>query len=322
MKYLYLSSLCIILGCVVKAQLSIVPQFGMESSKTNISYNKSSDFSPLGAQFSPHASVRLDYKFKKGHGPFVGLATSRSGVNYTFADPETGMTNYTASRDNTQLRMEGGYQMTTKPIYFNKSGAKNKSSNMTNKSSSTKSSCGSYYLRAHCGGKTYTNSAASAAKNTGTWMSIQPSVGMAFVPTASNAEIATNTESGVTNYEYTAGDWKTAAIAGVNFIFGKNDQQKFLVSVNYLKGIGNLQTETLKTTNGVKPTTTEISSKVSNWNVRVGIPFNLTKTKKPETQKEVIIIKQSTEVKKPAEVQQPKQEKKCGSYMYRCRKAA
>ena len=322
MKYLYLSSLCIILGCVVKAQLSIVPQVGMESSKTNVSYNKSSDFSPLGAQFSPHASVRLDYKFKKGHGPFLGLATSRSGVNYTFSDPETGMTNYTASRDNTQVRMEGGYQMSTKPIYFNKSGAKNKSSNTTSQSSSPKSSCGSYYVRAHCGGKTYTNSTASAAQNKGTWMSIQPSVGMAFVPTAS-AEIATNTENGMTNYEYTAGNWTTAAIAGVGFIFGKNDQQKLLVSVNYLKGIGNLETETLKTTNGVKPTTTEISSNVSNWNVRVGIPFSLTKTKKPVTPKAVIINKQTTEVKKPAEVQQPKVEKKCGGYyMYRCRKAA
>ena len=321
MKYLYLSSLCIVFGCVVKAQLSIVPQLGLESSKTNVSYNKSSDFSPLGAKLSPQASVRLDYKFKKGHGPFVGLATTRSAVNYTFSDPEAGMSNYTTSRDNTQLRLEGGYQVSSKPIYFNKSGAKNKASNVSSKSSSTKSSCRDYYIRSHCGSKSYTNSVARAASNKGSWMSIQPSVGMAFVPTASDAEIATNTEGSMTNYEYTAGNWKTAAIAGVGFMFGKNDQQKLLVSINYLKGIGNLQTETLKTTSGLKPTTTYISSNTSSWNLRVGIPISLTKTKKPVTQKEVIIIKQRTEVKKPAEVQQPRQEKKCGSSMYRCRKA-
>ena len=321
MKFLYLSSLFIILCCVTKAQLTIVPQVGMESSKTNVSYNNSSKFSPLGAQFSPQANVRLDYKFKKGHGPFVGLGTSRSGVNYTFSDPETGMTNYTASRDNTQLRMEGGYQYTTKPIYFNKSGGKNKSSNATGKSSSTKSSCYSY-MESRCGSKSYASSKTDAAKNKGTWMSIQPSAGVAFVPTASDAEIATNTNGTMTSYEYAAGNFKTAAMAGVGFIFGKNDQQKLLVSVNYLKGIGNLETETLTTTTGIKPTTTTMSSNVSNWNVRVGIPFNLTKTKKPTPQKEVIIIKQRTEVKQPAQVQQPKQEKKCGSYMYRCRKAA
>jgi hypothetical protein len=320
MKYLYLSSLFIFFGCVVKAQLSIVPQFGMESSKTTVSYNKSSDFSPLGTKLSPHASVRLDYKFKKGHGPFVGLATTRSAVNYTFSNPETGLTNYTASRDNKQLRIEGGYRLSTKPIYFNKSGGQNKSPKVSSERSSTKRSCGGSYIQSRCGSKSYTNSVASPSKDKRSWVSIQPSLGMAFIPTASAAEIATNSQGNITSYEYSAGNWKTAAIAGVGFAFGKNDQQKLIVSVNYLKGIGNLGTESLTTTTDAKPTSTYISSNASNWNLRVGIPINLTKTKKP-VQKEVIIIKQQTEIKQPAEVRQPKQEKKCGSYMYRCRKA-
>lgn len=322
MKYLYLSSLCIIIGCVVKAQLSITPQLGIESSKTTVSYNKSSDFSPLGTKLSPHASVRLDYKFKKGHGPFVGLATTRSAINYSFSNPETGNTMYTASRDNKQLRIEGGYQLSTKPIYFNKSGANNKSKNVSTQTSSTKKSCRDFYTRSNCGSKSYTNAVANASSGKGSWVSIQPSAGMAFVPTASAAEIVSQSQGNINSYEYTAGNWKTAAIAGVGFAFGKNDQQKLLVSINYLKGIGNLQTESLTTTTDAKPTTTYISSNASNWNLRVGIPFNLTKTKKPVTQKEVIIIKQRTEIKQPAEVKQPKQEKKCGAYYYRCRKAA
>jgi hypothetical protein len=266
--------------------------------------------------------VRLDYKFKKGHGPFVGLATTRSAINYSFSNPETGGTIYTASRDNNQLRIEGGYQLSTKPIYFNKSAGNNKSKNVSSQTSSTKKSCRDFYTRSSCGSKSYTNSVANASKGKGTWMSIQPSAGMAFVPTASAAEIVSQSQGNINSYEYTAGNWKTAAIAGVGFAFGKNDQQKLLVSVNYLKGIGNLQTETLTTTTDAKPTTTHISSNASNWNVRVGIPFNLTKTKKPVAQKEVIIIKQRTETKQPAEVKQQKQEKKCGAYYYRCRKAA
>ena len=323
MKYLYLSSLLIIFSCVAKAQFSIVPQLGMEASKTSLSYNKGSDYSPLGTNLSPHASVRVDYKFKKGHGPFVGLATTRSGVNYTFSNPETGQSNYIASRDNKQLRLEGGYQFTTKPIYFNKSGAKSKSPVASSTRSTTKRSCGDFYARSHCGSKANKTSSASAApSNKGSWVSIQPSAGMAFVPTASAAEIATANNGTMSSYEYTAGNWKTAAIAGVGFLFGKNDQQKLLVSINYLKGIGNLQTESITTTSGSKPVTTHISSSASNWNLRVGIPISFAKTKKPVAQKEVIIIKQRTEIKQPAEIKQQKQEKKCGLYMYRCRKAA
>ena len=322
MKYLYLSSLCIMFGCVVQAQLSIVPQLGIENSRTTVSYNKSSSFSPLGTKVSPHASVRLDYKFKKGHGPFAGLATTRSAVNYSFSNPETGNTMYTASRDNTTLRIEGGYQFSTKPIYFNKSASKNRSKTVGSKTSSTSKSCRDFYTRFSCGSKSYSAPAPSTSSTKSTWMSIQPSAGMAFVPTASAAEIVAQNAGNATNYEYAAGNWKTAAIAGVGFAFGKGDQQKLLVSINYLQGIGNLQTESITTTSDLKPTTTYLSSNASNWNLRIGVPFNLTKTKKPATQKEAIIIKQRSETKQPAEVKQPKQEKKCGAYYYRCRKAA
>ena len=321
MKYLYLSSLCIIFSFVAKAQLRIVPQFGIENSKTSLSYNNSSNFSPLGAKLSPHASVRLDYMFKKGHGPFLGLATTRSAVNYTFTNPETGKTNYTASRDNKQLRLEGGYQLSTKPIYFNKSGAKNKSSNISAEKNNVKRSCHDFYTRSNCGSKSYKSSVAKSNNSKGSWVSIQPSAGMAFIPTASAAEIATNSNGNITSYEYTAGNWKTAFIAGTGFAFGKNDQQKFVVSINYLKGIGNLQEKTLTTTTDAKPTTTYISSNASSWNLRVGIPINLTKTKKPAAKKEVIIIQERKVIQEKKEINQPAQ-KKCGSYMYRCRKAA
>lgn len=320
MKYLYLSSLFIIFGCVAKAQLNIVPQWGIETSTTTLSYNNSSGFSPFGVKLSPHASVRLDYKFKKGHGAFLGLATTRSAVNYTFTNPETGKTNYTASRDNKQLRFEAGYQLSTKPVYFNKSGAKNKSGNVSVEKNTTKRTCRDFYTSSRCGSKTYKTSEATSKNNKGSWVSIQPSAGMAFIPTASAAEIVTKTQGNINSYTYKAGNWKTAFIAGTGFAFGKNDQQKFIISINYLKGIGNLQTKSLTTITDAKPTTTYISSNASNWNLRIGIPITL--NKKPVARKEVIIIRQLPEIKQDAEIRKPDERKKCGGYMYRYRKAA
>ena len=313
MKCLYLSSLVIIFGCVAQAQLSIVPQFGIETSKTSVSYNNSSNYSPLGVKLSPHASLRADYKFKQGHGPFIGFATTRSAVEYSFRNPETGKTNYTAERDDKHLRLEGGYSLTTKPIYFNKSGSKNKSSNNSAERSNTKRSCGDFYAASRCGKKS-SQATSSSNSGKGSWVSFQPSAGLAYIPTADAAEIETVGQGTATSYEYAAGNWKTAFIAGAGFIFGKNDQQKLIVSINYLKGIGNLQKETLTTTYDAKPTTTTISSNASNWNLRIGIPISF--AKKPVAKNEVIKIQEQKEIKKPAE------QKKCGGYnISRCRKA-
>jgi len=317
MKCLYLSGLCVIFCCATNAQFSILPQWGIESSQTTLSYNNSSKYSPLNGKPSCHASVRVDYKFKTGHGPFVGLATNRSAVNYEFSNPETGETDYSASRDNKQLHLEGGYQISTKPIYFNKPGAKNKSDNFSSDKNSSKTSGCDFYARSRCGNKMNKMSEARSNNSKGSWVKIQPSAGMAFVPTASAAEIATRNNGGLNTYEYNAGNWTTAVIAGAGFAFGKNDQERFIVSINYLKGIGNLQTTSLTTTVDAKPTTTYLSSNASNWNLRVGFP--ITFSKKKTEKKEVIIIKQRTEMKQ--EIQKPREQKKCGSYMYKCRKA-
>jgi hypothetical protein len=319
MKYLYLGSLFTLFGCVAMAQLRIVPQFGIETSKTTLSYNSTGNFSPLCTKLSPHASLRLDYKFKKGHGPFVGLATSRSGVNYSFSNQETGNTNYIASRDNKQLRMEGGYQVSTKRFYLNKNASKTKAATANTEKYTSRKSCADFYVRSSCGSKANKIAESPTRSKKGSWVQLQPSAGMAFVPTASAAEIATKTDNNITSYQYTAGNWKTAIIAGTGVVFGNNNNEKLVVSLNYIKGIGNnLNTQTLTTTSGSKTTTTQLSSAASNWNLRIGVPLSL--GKKPTPKKEVIRIQERTEMK-PAEVKQPKEQKKCGSSMYRCRKA-
>ncbi len=89
-------------------------------------------------------------------------------------------------------------------------------------------------------------------------------------------------------------------ISGVGFEFGRNALRKFSVSINYVKGMGNLDTKSITTESGNKLTTTNLESEASSWNLRMGIPISLDK-KKPVVKQQVI-------------EKTYKEEKKCGQY--------
>ena len=180
-----------------------------------------------------------------------------------------------------QVRLEGGYQYSSKPIFFKGSGQSSKSS--TTKTSGEKSSCHAYRsccMRSsasyHCSGsKSKTsNTKPSPSKNKGGWMKIQPSIGVAFIPWVQD-NVVSKTGNGQTAYEYAAGNWTNAVIAGTGFEFGRNKTRLFTVSINYFKGIGNLNTQTIESVSGSKVVTTTLKSAASGWNMRVGIPFTL-----------------------------------------------
>jgi hypothetical protein len=265
-------------------RFSLLPQVGFENSKANIFYNGLPSFSPQGVKFSPQGSLRLNYASKQGHGFFVGVASSRSVVSFSFTDPEIGMNDFIATTGNMQLRLEGGYQFTTKPLSLN---GGNKSS--TSKATAKKTSCSSRSSdsRSHCmrssttyssrcsSSKTTPAKAPAASKNKGSWVRIQPSVGMGFIPSV-KTDVVTKTNNGQTTYEYRAGNWNTAVMAGAGFEFGRNKNRLFTVSLNYFKGIGNLGTQTIASVSGTKSVTTTLKSDVAGWNMRVGIPFSLT----------------------------------------------
>src|SRR5688572_7087187 len=307
MRTALLTGLFAVCGYAVSAQFSLLPQVGFENSRTNISYNDLSDFSPLGAKFAPQVSLRMDYKFKKGHGPFLGISSSRSLVSFSFTDPENGMNIYNAVAGDMQFRLEGGYQYSSKPIYFNKNKSKPASSN-SYKTQATKKSCGSEYSSRSSCGKAKTESYSSrcgssgkskqnlAKKEKGTWMRIQPSVGLAYIPSV-KTDVVSKTAGGQTTYEYQAGNWKTGIVTGAGFEFGKNNHRLFTVSINYFNGIGNLEKQAIISESGGKATTTYLQSDASGWNMKVGIPFTL--GKKPVKHKVV---------------EQRKNENKCGQY--------
>ena len=290
MRSVALSGLFIVSALAMNAQkLSLTPQVGFENSRTSVNYNNLGSFAPLGGEFNPQVSLRLDYKFKQGFGPYIGASTSRSGVLYSFNDVENGMNLYSATKANMQLRMEAGYQFTTKPILFNK--VKKPTGSSTSKiKSSNKSSCGSYSSSNSCS-KSYSaqssccQSKTSSAKkvetrNKGGWVRLQPSVGVGYIA-APKTDIVTKTGGGLTTYEYRAGNWNTAFLTGMGFEFGRNKQRLLNVSINYFKGIGNMGQQTISNESGIKTNYATLESKASGWNMRIGIPFTLIPEKKP-----------------------------------------
>jgi len=260
--------------CAAKSQLTILPQVGLENPSTKISYNNLPYFSPVD-QLQPQFGVRANYKFKGGFGPFLGLVTSRSGVNYNFTDPDNGMTTYNASHAKTQLQIQGGLQYTTKPIIF-----KQKSSTTTAKTTTSEKtySCHSLYSScthySGCCKKSSSDQKAKAQKQS--WsMRIQPSAGFGFVP-SSKSGVTTETLGGQPTYTYNAGNLKTALLTGVGFEFAKNKTRLFTLGVNYFKGLSNNRT-TFTTQSAAKTTTTMLNSKVSGWNASIGIPIGFSK---------------------------------------------
>lgn len=310
--------LLLVCGTAASAQLSLLPQIGLENSRTSINLNNTI-LNPLGNEISPRASLRLDYKFKKGHGPFVGVATSPAVVQFRFTDPGAALSQFKAAAGNVQLRFEGGYGYTTKPIQLGKNSKSNLSKasaqkaskapaqKVVTKSTVQKNECGSYTYRSQCGNKNVTKTIIQkyqAPKEN--WnLRLQPSVGAAFIPS-----IDEDLQAKDAAYQYNAGNWNTALVSGLGFEFGKGSQRKFTLSVYYLKGLGNLDAKTLTTESEGKARVTRFQSSTSSWSAGLGIPFTL--AKKTSVQKAPVPYKQQQQKQENRKQSCEEIKKKCG----------
>jgi hypothetical protein len=285
-----LSFLFVVSGIAANAQFTLQPQMGIENPLTKMTYDNGAYYVPLQSQLAPRLGLRMDYKFKQGHGVFLGIAGSRSAVEYSFASPENGMTNYTASVGNMQLRFEGGYQFNTKPIFFKKQ-AVAKHSAPTKVATTEKRGCGGYSYSSHCGGS---NRVASQPKVNQSWfVKIQPSIGMAFVP-AGGSSLESGVKNGQPVYTYSAGEYSTALITGAGFEFGAANKRLFTLNINYFKGLSD-QSEKLVTQTAGKDVITSLNSKVSGWNATIGIPISLGKSKQQVAAKHTEVKKSNCE---------------------------
>ena len=260
---------------VVRAQLTLLPQMGFDLSKTNLQFNELSSFAPLGSKANIKAAIKMDYRFKGGHGPYVGVGTSPSVVEFSFAEPSTAMNDFKAAMGSMQWRVEAGYQYSFKPINFKKAKAATAGNKTTSSPAVTKKTCGSYAYKSHCGSQ---KKPAPVKQNLS--MRIQPSVGVAYVPSVANTVISKGS-----SYQYNGGNWNTALVSAVGFEFGKGKERYMTVSLSYTKGLNNMGTQTISKTANGKTSTVDISSSSNTFGLAVGVPFNLIKNKKPVVKK-------------------------------------
>lgn len=269
------------------AQFSLTPKAGLEPTRTSINYNDLRCLSPLGSKINPHIGLRLDYKFKKSHGPYIGVSTNRSITAMEFSDPETGLTNFTASAGAQQVRFEGGYAFSSKPIALgSKSGSSKASVKQSPAKTEAKQGCHRSAAKNSCGSKSKSPEKLMA-KNKGWTMRVQPSAGIAYNP-AGRANLVK--ENG-TNYIYNAGNWKAAATGGMDLEFGRGRDRVFTVGFQYLKGLGN-SNASITTQTGTKATTTYLSSRSSSYNITLGVPFTLSKQQRSKHKDREIKIRE------------------------------
>ena len=279
--------LFVLISYGTNAQFSIQPQIGLENSRTSIKSNGFSSFSPMGMQLDPRLAARMGYRFKMGHGVFVGVATGSQGVKLKFNDPQAAATTYTSTGRGLQLHLEGGYQYSTKPIALGKAGSANKvrqrCGGEAQHSCISKAGCGQYRSSSHC--SKASGRATATSTNKGMYMRIVPSARLAFRPSGTQ-KIGTATAAGQTIYEYATG-WNTAFIAGTAFEFGNRKQSNFVVSINFLKSLGNNK-ETINNVVNGKPNATTFTSDASYFSINLGIPIHLKKNNVSSQKKEYI----------------------------------
>jgi hypothetical protein len=251
-------------GFATSAQFSVTPRVGIEQAFTCVQYNNTTCINPMSSNFSPQIALRMDYLFHKTHGPFVGVATNRSIVTYEFTNPETGDKEFTASQGDWKMRLEAGYQVSSKPITLGR----------TVKPAAVKVP----EVVSPCVARKMMLAQAAVAKKPVMNVRIQPYAGMAFVPNPQTA-ISSAFRSNERVYQYSAGNFTSAFISGVNLAFAKGDVGKFVLGVQYLKGIGNMNTETMTSALDNKQLNTQLSSSASAWNLTIGMPLNFSKSK-------------------------------------------
>jgi len=269
----FVTALFLMAGTAAHSQWSLLPQVGIENLRSSLRVNGQKAIGSLDGESAFKASLRTDYRFKGGHGPYASIGSSPSAIRLSFTDPQNLATNYSTKTNGQQWRLEGGYGLSFKPIYFKKGAAKNATSKSTQTISRTavvKKSCGSYTYTYRC--QRSSSTAQRQVKNTAFNMRLQPAVGIAYLP--DTKETVAKDDNTVI---YRAGNWNTAFVSSMGFELAKGTRQFLTLQLAYTKGLGNLGTQSVSTIADAKTIVTSLRSNASSWALTAGIPIQLTK---------------------------------------------
>jgi hypothetical protein len=270
MKPTLLFGCALLAGTALHAQFSLLPYAGFEQSRNTLTYDNA--FSASNINGNLKAGLRMDYRLRSGHSPFINLTTSPAPVSFSF-DNAGSLVN-TFRQNGPLFRLEGGYQYSSKPIQLGK-----KSSNAVSRSTPAstqitfiqRNGCGSKMYRSRCGERKSLAKAAPASNALN--MRLQPSLALAYIPSATQGVKQT-----ADGFEYTAGSWKTALVPAMGFEFAKGTRRLFTLSAFYTRPLG-LSDETVTTVREGKAVTTNLQPQASTWGLTLGVPFGFSKTK-------------------------------------------
>src|SRR3954468_21931898 len=116
MKPAALTGLLLLIAATAGAQFTLLPQLGFDRTKTCLNSNNIGFYAPAGAKTFMKGAVRLDYRFKGGHGPFAAIATSPGVLENSIPSASSISSNYKVSAGSLQWRVEAGYQYRSNPI--------------------------------------------------------------------------------------------------------------------------------------------------------------------------------------------------------------
>jgi hypothetical protein len=212
------------------------------------------------------------------------------------------MIDYQAAVGKVQALVQAGWQLSTKPIYFKKQAAPPQAMQQVSYRSTT-SRCGMAKQVSRCGTQNKMQRI-TPLKDERVSMRIMPSAGIGFNPLRPQTNTPKNAV-GDGSDKYTAGNFSTALMTGIGFEFGTSEARLLTLQLNYFRGLGNNNC-ILVSEQGLKTTTTQISSSVSGWSASLGIPLSL--GKKPVTKKQ------------PQNMEAKKKQCSFSQYKSRCRR--
>ena len=266
MKPTLLLGCTLLAGTALHAQFQFLPYAGFEQARSTVSTGLRSVQDINGFI---KAGLRTGYQLKGGHSPFLNLTTNPAPVHFSFDNTGALLNQFRSS--NLQLRLEAGYQFSSKPIQLGKNRSPQRTpAALAAPATAQKRSCGSAMYRSSCGSRQA--KAAAAPTNTNLNMRLQPSVAVAYIP-ASNQQVTTKG----TGFDYTP-SWNTAVVPAIGFEFAKGAQRLFTLGVFYTAPLGQ-KAEAVNTALEGKSMTTRLQPQLATWGVTMGVPFSFAKTK-------------------------------------------
>lgn len=236
--------LVILSHVIINAQrLVLLPNAGVQTTSSTI--NGLSPFSSVNKQFQTNATFGLRGYLdnKKGRGLFFGIQYVNAGLKYKYEDVNgQGSMKSTVSFP----RLEFGYQLLSKPVYFN---------NILNN--------------------------INAKKNSGLFFQIQPMLGFGYNILNNNGGVGSSGGGSVVLKTYGGSRGNYSLLSGANMYFGKNDKQWFFISVMKNWNFGNYSyVGVVETQYNGSTFQNNIKSLGSGTAVTIGIPVKINFRKK------------------------------------------